>query len=110
MAIIRSPDEMQTNRYGNDGTETILTDRLVLGEAVMVTRRWSLKSNARGPETKHGDYEEMLFVISGGGTAHVGEALYTLERESMLWLEQGDAYYLEAGPDGLEVLQYCAPA
>ncbi len=109
MAIIRNPDEMQINQYGDSCTVTILADRYVLGAAVMVTRRWSLKPFAQSPESTSGDYEEMLYVISGSGSAQVGDTHYTLHPECMLWLEQGDAYNLEAGPEGLEVLQYCAP-
>jgi len=100
---------MQTYHHGDGCHETILADRHVLGEPVMVTRRWSFKPLASGPETTRGDYEEMLFVISGGGTAFVGGKRYALHPESMLWLESGDTYHLQAGPDGLEVLQYCAP-
>lgn len=109
MAIIRNPGEMQTNQYGDSCTETILADRHVTGEEVMVTRLWSLKPHGRGPDTKTGDYEEMLFIISGSGHAQIGEARYTLHPECMLWLEEGDNYHLEAGPEGLQVLQYCAP-
>jgi len=109
MPIIRKPDEMTVNQHGEGCTETILADHRVLGEAVMVTRRWSLMPHSRGPETKRGDYEEMLYVISGSGSAQVGEMRHTLQPECMLWLERGDTYFLDAGPEGLEVLQYCAP-
>jgi len=109
MPIIRKPDQMQTNRYGDGCTETILADRHVLGEKVMVTQRWSLDPHTRGPETMNGDYEEMLYVISGSGTAQVGGERYELQPECMLWIERGDTYHLSSGPDGLEVLHYCAP-
>ena len=109
MAIIRNPDEMHTSRYGESCAETLLAELQPPGVAGMVARRWSLKPLGRGPQIEHGDYEEMLYIISGSGSAQVGAERYPLQPESLLWLEHGDTYSLEAGPEGLEVLQYCAP-
>jgi hypothetical protein len=75
----------------------------------MSARRWSLGPNVVGPQVEHGEGEELLYVISGGGFALVGGEQLPLAPESVLWLEHGDRYHLQAGPEGLEILQGCAP-
>ena len=44
--------------------------------------------------------ETMLYVARGSGRIADRE----LARESVVWLELGEEYALEAGPEGLEVL------
>jgi hypothetical protein len=48
-------------------------------------------------------------VIGGTGTAIVGDERLPLAPESVLWLESGDRYRVEAGPDGIELLLAEAP-
>jgi quercetin dioxygenase-like cupin family protein len=109
MPIIVKPENMQTNRQGDHWVETTLADAQTIGEPAMVARRLSLKPNAHGPELVHGQAEGLLYVISGSGAAHVGGERFPLAPETVLWLEPGDQYQLEAGEDGLEILQGYAP-
>jgi mannose-6-phosphate isomerase-like protein (cupin superfamily) len=48
--------------------------------------------------------------VRGAGLAYVGSKPFPLEPESMLWLEPGDTFSIEAGLDKLEVLVCQAPA
>jgi mannose-6-phosphate isomerase-like protein (cupin superfamily) len=50
-----------------------------------------------------------VYVIQGSGQAQVGSEAFPLALESMLWIESGDTFTLEAGTDGLEVLVSQAP-
>lgn len=109
MARIIATKQMHVGRRGEGWTEFILADRMTTGALPMGARRWVLAPHARGPEVAHGGAEEMLYVIRGSGAVVVGRRRFPLEPESVLWLEPGDRYYLEAGADGLEVLQGCAP-
>ncbi len=54
--------------------------------------------------------ERFLYVIRGGGNAHVGNEEFPLAPESILWIEADDSYTLQSGPEGLEVLICRAPA
>jgi hypothetical protein len=47
-----------------------------------------------------GDGETMAYVVEGRGVTALGP----LAPESMVWLDDGDALALEAGPAGLELL------
>jgi quercetin dioxygenase-like cupin family protein len=109
MPVIIKPEEMSVHRQGRGWTETTLADRGSFGAPAMVARRISFESHASGPEFEHGDYEEMLYVIRGGGAAIVGEKRFELAPESLLWLEPEDRCRFEAGPEGLEILQGYAP-
>lgn len=110
MPIIIHPEQTRIHARGEDWVEITLADRGAIGQPAMVARRWSLKPGARGPERRvHGQAEHLLYVISGRGTAVVGDERLPLAPESMLWLEAGDRYRLEAGDEGLEVLQGYAP-
>lgn len=110
MPIIVKPDDMPTKRSGDGWQEIALTGGDVTSDSAMVARRWSLQPNARGPRVSHShDTEEFLYVIMGSGVALVGSERLPLEHETVLWLEPGDSYQLEAGEDGLEILQGYAP-
>ncbi len=56
-----------------------------------------------------GEAEQLLYVIRGSGVALVNSEQLPLEPESVLWLEPGDRYRIEAGEHGLEILQSYAP-
>jgi quercetin dioxygenase-like cupin family protein len=109
MPIIIQPEGTRTKDHGEGWAETTLADRELVGEVAMVARHWILKPGAHGPERESGDAEHLLYVIRGRGTAVVGDERLPLAPESMVWLEAGDRYRLEAGDEGLEVLQAYAP-
>jgi quercetin dioxygenase-like cupin family protein len=109
MPVIKTADDHQVLDRGVGWVITALADRDTISQEALGARRWSIASGVIGPETVHGDFDEMLYVISGSGEAIVGEARFRLEPESVLWLETGDRYHLEAGSEGLEILQGYAP-
>ncbi len=109
MPIILNPEKMAMETSGEGWTKITLADLPSIGTAAIAARRWSFKPMATGPEQKHKDADEMLYVISGGGSIRVNGESLPLDRETVLWLEQGDVYQLMAGEKGLEVLQGYAP-
>ncbi len=60
-----------------DGWQLLgLADSESFGTPTMVARRWVMAAGARGPELTHGDNDQLLYVIRGGGLALVdGEEL-----------------------------------
>lgn len=109
MPVIINPEKMKVHSQGEGWRIITLADGEAIGAETIVARRWSLAPQSRGPYTTHGDIEQLLYVISGGGVAIVGDERLPLETETMLWLEPGDGYYFEAGPLGLEILQGYPP-
>lgn len=109
MPKIVRPVEMDVERRGEGWKAVTLADAGTIGAPAMVARRWSLEPGVLGPELTHGETDQLLYVIRGGGLAHVEGARLTLETESVLWLEPGERYQFEAGEDGLEILQGYAP-
>ncbi len=109
MPVILNPENMPTESSGEGWMKISLADLANTGTSAIAARRWSLKSMAAGPEQRHKDADEMLYVISGRGAIVVNGEKLLLEHETVLWLEPGDVYQLIAGEDGLEVLQGYAP-
>ena len=109
MAVILKAEEIPVRQVGEGWKETTIADSQTVGTPAMVARRWSLAPGACGPEVEHGETEEILYVIEGSGAALVGDQRHALGKESMLWLSPGDRFQLEAGEQGLEVLQAYAP-
>ena len=105
MPTVYQPDETPVLREGEGWQEIGLTAPDTFAEPTMIAHRWVLDPGARGPMLKHGNAEQLLYVIRGSGAAEVnGEAL-SLSDESMLWLEPGEEYCFVAGDEGLEILQ-----
>jgi quercetin dioxygenase-like cupin family protein len=109
MPIIIKPHEMQTEERRAGWKSTTLADEQAIGAASIVARRWSFEPAGKTETLVHGNVEQLLYVIGGSGTAFANGEELALEPESMLWLDPGDEYRLEAGPDGLEILQGFAP-
>jgi quercetin dioxygenase-like cupin family protein len=109
MPIIINPDETRLTDQGKGWSETTLADSQAIGTPAMVARRLSFEPYTTGPLKAHGETEQLIYVIQGGGEAQVNSEVYPLDTESMLWLEPGDQYRFKAGADGLEILQGYAP-
>ncbi len=109
MPTILNADDRQQYQEGEGWRIVTIADAKDIGAPAMVARHWYLDPEALGPTNTHGDTEQLLFVIKGSGSALVGEESLPLELESMLWLEPGDQYQFQAGPDGLEILQGYTP-
>ena len=86
-----------------------LTDSQKLESPVMVVNRLIFDSNIIGPELTHTDIDQLLYVIKGNGIAKVNNEELSLNKESILWLENGEKYQFISGSNGLEILQGYAP-
>ena len=106
MPEFRQPEEMAVDESGEGWTLSTLAGPSQVRGLRMAARRWDLVGGARSP-VRQGDRgaERFLYVIRGEGRALIGGDRLELGRESVVWLEQHDDYSLEAGPDGLEVLE-----
>ena len=109
MPIILKPEIMETETTGEGWTKTNLADHKTISTSAIVAQRWSFEPLAIGPEQKHGDTDQLLYVISGDGTVRVNGDSLPLDKETLLWLERDDVYQFFAGENGLEVLQGYAP-
>jgi quercetin dioxygenase-like cupin family protein len=106
MPEFRQPEEMAVRDGAQGWTLSTLADSSHIDGLGMVAMRWSLTRGARSPRRgNHRGGERFLYVIQGDGVAVIGGERLRLDREYVLWLEPDDAYSLEAGPGGLEVLE-----
>ena len=87
-----------------------LANRAMLGTDALLVEHVMLEANARSAIFESGEPERFLFVLRGSGEGHVNEQTFPLEPESVLWLEAGESFTLEAGADGLDILFCRAPA
>ena len=109
MPIIVDAEKTQATRKGEGWIEITIADAETIGAPAMVARRWAIEPHAQGPELVQGDVDQLLYVIRVSGTAVVDVKEFTLNDESVLWLEPGERYHFIAGQDGLEILQGFAP-
>lgn len=109
MPVIIESDVMKVIQKEDGWIETTLADSRLINGLGMVARRWSFKPGTRTHEIQHGDHDEMLFVLAGSGIAQVGSQVLSLEPETLVWLEPGDRYFIQASVEGLEILQGIAP-
>jgi len=103
------PKDQTVTQQGKGWKEITLASTQIYGDAAMVARRWVFEAGATGPETTHGDQDQLLYVIGGSGQAVVDGEVFVLDHECVLWIEPGETYYFQAGENGLEILQGYAP-
>ena len=89
---------------------TTLADQAMLGTNALQVERVLLEANAKSSIYGPVDAERFLYVIHGKGRTNVGEQVFPLEPESVLWLEKYETFTLEAAGSDLEVLLCQAPA
>jgi len=109
MPTIFEPKDLPVTEKNSANIAT-LANRAMLGADALQVERVMLDAGAKSSTFESIDPERFIYVIRGNGQAYVGEQSFPLDVESMLWLEQNDTFYLEAGADGLEVLLCRAPA
>jgi quercetin dioxygenase-like cupin family protein len=78
---------------------TVLAER-----APLTLERWDLAAGEATGWRDHEAGESFLYVIEGAGVLVLTDDRHGLAPESVVWLEPGDRYRLEAGPSGLAVL------
>lgn len=109
MGLVRGREEMEVFDQGEGWIQYNVADAEVMGAPVIAARLWKLDAGARLPERIQDDVERIFIVVSGRGTAFVDTESFALTPEGMLWLEEGDTYWFEAGDDGLELMENYAP-
>ncbi len=90
---------------GETWTQTILADQEIIGQPALAVSLWLFEAGGEGPEQIHNGEDQLLYVIRGSGTAIVNGETFSLNEESVLWLELGEQYQFKAGEAGLEILQ-----
>ena len=108
MPTIFEPNDLPvSNQVGV--TYTTLANTAMLGTDALGVERVVLEASKMSEPASAAGAERFLYVIQGSGQAQVGSESFPLAPESMLWIESGDSFTLEAGADGLEVLVSQAP-
>ena len=109
MPTIFEPNELPIrNEVG--ATYATLANAAMLGADALGVERVTLEAGKKSEPASAVEAERFLYVIQGSGQAQVGSVSFPLAPESMLWIESGDTFTLEAGADGVEVLVCRAPA
>ncbi len=63
-----------------------------------------------GPDNRHPDSDQWLYVASGEGSAVIEGELHTLRPGTVLLIERGEAHEIRSGEDGpLETLNFYVP-
>ena len=109
MPTIFEPNDLPV-RNETGATYTTLANPAMLGADALGVERLSLEAGKKSEPASAVEAERFLYVIQGSGQARVGNETFPLSTESMLWLESGETFTLEAGADGLEILVSQAPA
>ena len=109
MPTIFEPNDLPIRNQ--DGvTYTTLANAAMLGADALQVEHVALEAGKKSEPADAVDAERFLYVIQGTGQAHVGSDAFPLAPESMLWIESGETFTLEAGAEQLEVLICRAPA
>ena len=109
MPVIINPENMSLELSGLGWKITALAEKDLIGTDALGARRWSLEPSAKTSQFEHGSSEQLLYVISGDGSAVVNGDTLPLGVETMLWLEPGDSCQFLAGEGGIEILQGYTP-
>jgi quercetin dioxygenase-like cupin family protein len=83
--------------------ETVLHDPGAEAEGFALAR-WDLGPNETTQPLAHEHGEAFLYVAEGSGRIVLKEGDAELGAETVVWLDPGDEYRLEAGEDGLAVV------
>lgn len=101
MAVLAGAETLGPRRRAPGWTETELRGR---GADCFAAARWDLDAGATTDRLVHEEGEAVLYVLEGSGRIVLADADHRLEEESVVWLEPGDGYRIEAGADGLAIL------
>lgn len=109
MPIIFKPHDLPVTEKDR-ATVITLANQAMLGTNALQVEKVLLLPGAESAAYPPIEAERFVYVIRGRGQAYVNERVFTLKPESVLWLETKDNFYLEAGPEELEVLLCQAPS
>jgi len=104
--------DAQPVSQGPGWNEVLIAADQLAGEPISMTAvRYRLEAGGHSRAVAPADEERFLYVVSGSGSALVGEERFELEAESVLWLDPQDPeLVLEGGPAGLDAILASAPA
>lgn len=109
MPTIFEPQDLSVTEKDGENVAA-LANQAMLGTDALQLKRILLQPGAQSTPQPSNNAERFVYVIRGTGQANVEHQIFPLEAESVLWLEKGDTFTLEASSDGLEVLLCHAPA
>ncbi|GBD08918.1 hypothetical protein HRbin22_01164 [Candidatus Thermoflexus japonica] len=101
---IRVQAEKMLHHVGAGWQEIVLANLDGLNIPGVRLSQWKLDPEKMGPEQYHGNAEGFLYVSRGSGTIWVNECPWPLAPETVVWLEPGDRYRIQAGSEGIEIL------
>jgi len=108
MPTIFEPKDLPITEKHGVGVAT-LANQTMLGTDALQVERITLSAGAESSTYKAVAFERFVYVVRGKGQAYINEQIFPLKTESVLWLEKGDTFYLEASSDEFEVLLCQAP-
>jgi quercetin dioxygenase-like cupin family protein len=93
---------------GGTGRAQVLLHR-GLGLASSAVSYISGTSDFRVKAHTHEDSDELLYILKGGGTLHLGGRKLELSPESAAWIPKGVEHSFVAGDQGIEAVQVYSP-
>lgn len=109
MPTIFEPNDLPERKEG-DASFTTLANAAMIGVDALQVERVIVEPGQKSEPASAGEGECFLYVIRGAGWAQIEEESFALTPESMLWIESGETFTLEASEEQLEVLVCRAPA
>jgi mannose-6-phosphate isomerase-like protein (cupin superfamily) len=109
--LLVSLDEAVTGvLHGGGGTFRILIDRETSNAEQLSLLLNTMRAGVRGSEHAHPGSEHCLYILSGTGTAIVGDARYEIGPRMALFVPMNARHRIEAGPaEDLTYLVVYAP-
>ena len=86
-----------------------LASQAMLGTDALQVKHITLSASSKSESFGAENAERFVYVISGKGQAQVGSDSFSLETESVLWLEKTDSFHFETDSSELEFLLCYAP-
>jgi mannose-6-phosphate isomerase-like protein (cupin superfamily) len=109
MPTIFEPNDLPVRK--KDGvTHITLADAARLGTDALQVEHVKVEAGKASEFASVMEAERFLYVIRGTGQAQVGDETFPLAPESMLWIEPGEMFTVEAGEEQLGALVCKAPA
>lgn len=108
MSLVAHAEALATRSLGPAWTEVVFP---AADDGRFAASRWDVTAGTRTTARRHEDGETVLYVAEGGGRLLLADG--TVERlaaETVVWLEPGDEYRLEADGHGLAVIVASAGA
>jgi mannose-6-phosphate isomerase-like protein (cupin superfamily) len=108
-AVVVSPRDVPERRLpGSHGTVRVTIDEHTGSRHVL--QRVFRYGPGRTPDLKNGSSEDVMFVLEGIGTLHLGSASFELAPGIAAWAPPGVSYAIEnPGPHDLVVVSVLAP-